>query len=171
MWKAASPLTNCGCQCSSLTFSDSAGVVQVIVVLCNSIVGNSEYFLFPHFVFCVSIACILSISYLRILYFFYFYRLYFEYFLFLRFLFCFSYLYLSRWLLYFVCIWSSSFFCICTLWLLIIWFSYSISWFRFYCKLLCVCMVLYVYMHILSKFIVSSIAKLQKPKTGSGIQM
>merc|ERR1711910_147132 len=26
--KAASPLTNCGCQCSSLTFSDSAGVVQ-----------------------------------------------------------------------------------------------------------------------------------------------
>ena len=28
--KAASPLTNCGCQCSSLTFSDSAGVVQVI---------------------------------------------------------------------------------------------------------------------------------------------
>ena len=27
--KAASPLTNCGCQCSSLTFSDSAGVVQV----------------------------------------------------------------------------------------------------------------------------------------------
>ena len=28
--KAASPLTNCGCQCSSLTFSDSAGVVQVL---------------------------------------------------------------------------------------------------------------------------------------------
>merc|ERR1712076_284390 len=26
--KAASPLTNCGCQCSSLTFADSAGVVQ-----------------------------------------------------------------------------------------------------------------------------------------------
>merc|ERR1739848_348482 len=26
--KAASPLSNCGCQCSSLTFSDSAGVVQ-----------------------------------------------------------------------------------------------------------------------------------------------
>merc|ERR1712172_160790 len=26
--KAASPLINCGCQCSSLTFSDSAGVVQ-----------------------------------------------------------------------------------------------------------------------------------------------
>ena len=26
--KAASPLTNCGCQCSSLTFRDSAGVVQ-----------------------------------------------------------------------------------------------------------------------------------------------
>merc|ERR1712038_65711 len=26
--KAASPLTNCGCQCSSLTFRDSSGVVQ-----------------------------------------------------------------------------------------------------------------------------------------------
>merc|ERR1711999_36161 len=26
--KAASPLTNCGCQCSSLTFRDSAGQVQ-----------------------------------------------------------------------------------------------------------------------------------------------
>merc|ERR1712198_480380 len=26
--KAASPLTNCGCQCSSLTFVDSAGHVQ-----------------------------------------------------------------------------------------------------------------------------------------------
>merc|ERR1719228_1010407 len=35
--KASSPFTNCGCQCSSLTFRDSAGVVQGN---CNTVDGT-----------------------------------------------------------------------------------------------------------------------------------